>query len=74
MGKIVELIPSKDRIIRAVKVRTPKSVLVRPIQRLCIFPIEPCPDVKKPQLNEKADKTKYSKQTIQQTLKKINEE
>lgn len=74
LGKIVEIIPSKDGIIRAVKVRTKnKSVLVRPIQRLCILPLEPCAEGKKPKNNEKADKTKYSKSTIQTTLKKIHE-
>lgn len=44
LAKIIKLIPSEDGIIRAVKVRTPKREIIRPVQKLCILPIEPCPD------------------------------
>lgn len=41
LGRITKLIPSHDGIIRAVRVRTHKNELVRPIQKLCVLPIEP---------------------------------
>lgn len=47
LGKVTKLIPSADGLIRAVQVRTPKGNLIRPVQKLCILPLEPCPDILK---------------------------
>lgn len=44
LGRITKLIPSHDGIIRAVKVRTATSNLVRPIQKLCVLPNDPIPN------------------------------
>lgn len=41
MGRIIELIPSKDGLIRSVKIQTHKSIYTRPIQKISILPIEP---------------------------------
>lgn len=41
MGRIVELIPSKDGLIRSVTIQTSKNKLSRPIQKLCVLPVEP---------------------------------
>lgn len=41
MGRIVQLIESKDGLIRNVIVQTMKSRLTRPIQKICILPTEP---------------------------------
>lgn len=45
LGKIIKLIPSADKIIRAVRIRTTNkkkliTELVRPVQKLCVLPIE----------------------------------
>lgn len=41
LGRITKIIPSKDGIIRAVKVRTPNSEFIRPVQKLCVLPNDP---------------------------------
>lgn len=40
LGRIIKLIPSHDNIMRSVLIRTPKHVIKRPIQKLCILPVE----------------------------------
>lgn len=39
MGRIIELIPSKDKLIRAVVVKTPKSKFTRPVQKIKVLPV-----------------------------------
>lgn len=41
MGRIIELIQSKDGLIRSVVVQTPKSKLTRAVQKICILPVVP---------------------------------
>ncbi|GBO33536.1 hypothetical protein AVEN_139184-1 [Araneus ventricosus] len=38
LGKIIELLPGKDKEIRLIRVKTANSVLLRPVQR--IYPLE----------------------------------
>lgn len=40
LGRIEQVYPSKDNIIRVVSVRTSKGVYKRPITKLCVLPIE----------------------------------
>lgn len=40
LGRIVELIPGKDNLIRSVKIKTKNSILSRPVQKICILPVE----------------------------------
>lgn len=40
LGRICRLLPSKDGIVRTVIVRTANNQLTRPVQKLCIVPIE----------------------------------
>lgn len=39
LGRIVELFPGKDNIIRTVSVKTKSSILKRPVSKLAILPI-----------------------------------
>lgn len=39
LGKIIELIPSKDGLVRSVVIKTQKSKLTRPVQKIVILPI-----------------------------------
>lgn len=39
LGRIIELIASKDGLIRSVVIKTAKSKLTRPIQKIVILPI-----------------------------------
>ncbi|XP_031634329.1 uncharacterized protein LOC116347753 [Contarinia nasturtii] len=41
MGRICELLPSKDGLVRTVIVETATNKFKRPVQKLCILPIEP---------------------------------
>ncbi|XP_043264010.1 uncharacterized protein LOC122404151 [Colletes gigas] len=40
IGRIEEIFPGKDRLVRVVKVRTATSTYTRPITRLCKLPVE----------------------------------
>lgn len=40
MAKVIQVIPSKDNLVRQVKIQTKKSKLVRPITALCRLPVE----------------------------------
>lgn len=40
MGRILEVFPGKDGLVRNVLVKTEKSILKRPVQKLCILPID----------------------------------
>lgn len=40
MGRIVELIPSKDGLVRSVKLKTVSGHLSRPVQKICILPVD----------------------------------
>lgn len=42
LGRVLELFPGKDGIVRLVKLRTPKGNMLRPIQRL--YPMESTPN------------------------------
>lgn len=68
LGKIVKLLPSKDGIVRAVKIRTPTNHLVRPIQKLCILPLEPCPDVEKKKQSAKSTKSIDTPKSIEKQI------
>lgn len=37
LGRIIKLIPSKDGIVRAVKIRTPKHEIIRPVRKIVHF-------------------------------------
>lgn len=39
-GRIISLMPGKDGIVRVVKVRTQKNVLIRPVSKLSILPLD----------------------------------
>lgn len=41
MGRICELLPSKDGLVRTVIVETATNRLKRPVQKICVLPIEP---------------------------------
>lgn len=41
MGRIIELIKSKDGLVRSVVVQTPKTKLKRAVQKICILPVVP---------------------------------
>lgn len=41
MGRIADLLPGSDGLTRNVLVRTAKGAFKRPVQKLCILPIEP---------------------------------
>lgn len=43
LGRICELLPSKDGLVRNVMVETANNKLKRPVQKLCVLPIEPEP-------------------------------
>lgn len=40
LGRIVELHPGPDKLVRNVSVRTPAGIVKRSIQRLCLLPVE----------------------------------
>lgn len=40
MGRVVNVYPGKDGLIRSCQVRTEKSVFERPITKLCLLPME----------------------------------
>lgn len=40
MGKIIELFPGEDGLLRVVKLQTKDTTLKRPIHRLVLLPIE----------------------------------
>lgn len=40
IGRISKLFLSKDELIRSVEIKTEKSLLVRPVQKICILPVE----------------------------------
>lgn len=40
LGRIVELIPGSDQNVRTVKIQTKTSILSRPVQKICILPVE----------------------------------
>lgn len=40
MGRIVELIPSNDGLVRSVKLKTATGQLSRPVQKICILPVD----------------------------------
>lgn len=40
LGRIVEIIPSRDNLVRSVKIKTKNSILSRPVQKICILPVE----------------------------------
>lgn len=40
MGRIAELLPGADKLVRNVLVRTAKGAFKRPVQKLCILPVE----------------------------------
>ncbi|XP_067615752.1 uncharacterized protein [Eurosta solidaginis] len=43
LGRFTELVLSKDKLVRSVVVQTQTSKLTRPIQKICILPVEPDP-------------------------------
>lgn len=40
MGRIIQVFPAKDGMVRSCEVRTEKSKFIRPITRLCLLPID----------------------------------
>lgn len=40
MGRIIELHPSKDNLVRSVTIQTAANTLKRPVQKICILPID----------------------------------
>lgn len=40
MAKVIQVMPSKDQLVRQVKIQTQKTKLVRPITALCKLPVE----------------------------------
>lgn len=40
LGRIIELIYGKKDVVRSVKIKTQTSTLMRPVQKICILPIE----------------------------------
>lgn len=40
MGRIIELLPGKDGLVRNILVRTDRTTLKRPIQKICILPVD----------------------------------
>lgn len=49
LGKIEQLILSKDGLVRSVVVKTAKSTLTRAVQRLCILPVKPIDETQEQQ-------------------------
>jgi Pao retrotransposon peptidase/Family of unknown function (DUF5641)/Protein of unknown function (DUF1759)/Putative peptidase (DUF1758)/Integrase zinc binding domain/Integrase core domain len=41
LGRIIEVHPGEDEIVRVVTIRTPKTTLQRPAKRICVLPTEP---------------------------------
>lgn len=44
MGRISELIYGSDNHVRSVRIKTQSSELMRPVQKICILPVEPIED------------------------------
>lgn len=40
MGRVIELIQGKDKLVRSVKIKTESSELMRPVQKICILPVD----------------------------------
>lgn len=48
MGRIHELQPGDDQVVRVVTVKTSTGMLTRPVEKLCILPIPDCNDDPEP--------------------------
>lgn len=51
LGRIVEIVPSKDNLVRSVKIKTKNSILSRPVQKICVLPVETS-EVEQPNTSE----------------------
>lgn len=52
MGKIIEVFPGDDNLIRVVNVKTANSIMKRPIHKLCVLPVKDENQTEKEPLNE----------------------
>jgi len=84
LGRVIELFPGKDGIVRVVRLLTAKGRLVRPVQKLCYLEVdsdvepEELRDIydkkiksKSVRLNQKDDKSKQTSSDVDLSIKDV---
>lgn len=73
MGRVIDIFPGKDKVVRVAKVKTENGVLIRPIQRL--FPLEvsipEAKEMEKSRDNETADDDDKNKTVVTRSGREV---